>query len=33
VRRLIEAALDPDQARDDFVLIPPGGEVRQDQFI
>lgn len=33
VRRLIEAALAPDRAGDDFVLIPPGGEVRQEQFI
>lgn len=33
VRRLIEAALAPERAGDDFVLIPPGGEVRQEQFI
>jgi hypothetical protein len=33
VRSLIEAALDLDRAGDEFVIIPPGGEVRQDQFI
>lgn len=33
VRRLIEAALDPEQAGDDFVVVPPGGQVRQEQFI
>lgn len=33
VRRLIEAALNPEQAGDDFVIVPPGGEVRQEQFI
>jgi hypothetical protein len=33
VRRLLEVALALDRAGDDFVVIPPGGEVRQDQFI
>lgn len=33
VRRLIAAAIAPDQADDDFVLIPPGGEIRQEAFM
>lgn len=33
VRRLIEVAAALDQADGDFVVIPPGGEIRQDQFI
>jgi hypothetical protein len=33
VRRLIEIASTPEMADDDFVVIPPGGEIRQAQFI
>ncbi len=33
VRRLIEVAAALDQADGDFVVIPPGGEISQDQFI
>lgn len=34
VRRLIEVAAELDKANyDDFVVIPPGGEIRQSQFI
>lgn len=33
VRRLIEVAADPVQSDDNFVIVPPGGEIRQDQFI
>lgn len=33
VRRLIEVAAALDLADDDFVVIPPGGEIRQDQFM
>lgn len=33
VRRLIEVAANLDQADSDFVVIPPGGEIRQDQFM
>ncbi|HEX6304731.1 MAG TPA: DUF1638 domain-containing protein [Anaerolineales bacterium] len=33
VRRLIEIASTPEKADDDFVIIPPGGEIRQAQFI
>ena len=33
VRRLLEVAAALDQADDDFVVIPPGGEIRQDQFM
>ena len=33
VRRLIEIASTPEKADDDFVVIPPGGEIRQSQFI
>jgi len=30
--RLVQVALAPDRVDDDFVLVPPGGELRQDQF-
>ncbi|MFQ5577699.1 MAG: DUF1638 domain-containing protein [Anaerolineae bacterium] len=33
VRQLIEVAADLSRAGDEFVVIPPGGQVRQDQFI
>lgn len=33
VRRLIEVAATIDKADEDFVVIPPGGEIRQSQFI
>jgi hypothetical protein len=33
VRRMIEVASGPDPGDDDFVVIPPGGEIRQEQFI
>lgn len=33
VRRLVEAAAAPDQADGDFVVIPPGGEIRQELFM
>lgn len=33
VRRLVEAATALEKAGDDFVVIPPGGEIRQAQFI
>ena len=33
VQRLVEVAAALDQAGDDFVVIPPGGEIRQEQFI
>jgi len=33
VRRLIEVAAAPDQADDNFVVIAPGGEIKQEQFI
>jgi hypothetical protein len=33
VRRLIEVAAALDQADDDFVVVPPGGEIRQEQFM
>ncbi len=33
VRRLIEVATDLDKVDEDFVLIPPGGEVRLEQFL
>jgi len=33
VRQLIEVATALDKAGDDFVVIPPGGEIRQEQFI
>ncbi len=33
IRRLVEAAMRLDQAGEDFLVIPPGGEIRQDQFM
>ncbi len=33
VRRMVEAALSIDRADSDFVVIPPGGRIRQEQFI
>lgn len=33
VRRLVEVAAALDQADDDFVLVPPGGEIRQEAFM
>jgi hypothetical protein len=33
IRRLVEVAAALDKADDEFVVIPPGGEIRQDQFI
>ena len=33
VRRLVEVATALDKAGDDFVVIPPGGEISQNQFI
>ena len=33
VRRLVEVATTPEMADDDFLLIPPGGEIRQAQFM
>lgn len=33
VRRMVEVALSIDRADDDFVVIPPGGNIRQEQFI
>jgi hypothetical protein len=30
---MIEAAASPDRADDDFVVIPPGGQIRQELFI
>ena len=34
VKRLLEVATDLGKAnKDDFVIIPPGGEIRQSQFI
>lgn len=33
VRRLIEIAATLDKADDEFVVVPPGGEIRQEQFI
>lgn len=33
VRRLIEIASNPEVADDEFVVIPPDGEIRQSQFI
>lgn len=33
VRRLVEVAADLSQADHDFVIIPPGGEIQQEQFI
>lgn len=33
VRRLLESAADLHSAGDDFVIIPPGGQIRQEHFI
>jgi hypothetical protein len=33
VRRLIQVAADLDRADGDFLVIPPGGEIRQEQFM
>jgi hypothetical protein len=33
IRRLVEVATALNTADDEFVVIPPGGEIRQDQFI
>jgi hypothetical protein len=33
VRRLVEAAAAPEKADGDFLVIPPGGEISQNQFI
>jgi len=33
VRRLVAAAWTPDEAGSDFVVVPPGGEVHQAQFL
>ncbi len=33
VRRLVEIAADPEQADDEFVVISPGGEICQEEFI
>jgi hypothetical protein len=33
VRRLVQFAADPDQADGDFLVIPPGGDIRQEQFM
>jgi hypothetical protein len=33
VRRLVEVAMALDQADGDFLVIPPGGEIRQEQFM
>lgn len=33
VRRLVEVATALEKSGDDFVVIPPGGEIRQEQFI
>ncbi len=32
-RRLIETAANPEHAGDDFVVVQPGGELRQEQFL
>ena len=32
LRRLVEIAASLDQVDDDFLVIPPGGELTQDQF-
>jgi hypothetical protein len=32
VRRLIEVIISPNQADDEFLVVPPGGEIRQTQF-
>lgn len=33
VQRLVEAAANPDNAGHDFILIPPGDEIRQEEFL
>jgi hypothetical protein len=33
VRRLVEVAAALDQADGNFLVIPPGGEIRQEQFM
>ncbi|MDX1686793.1 MAG: DUF1638 domain-containing protein [Candidatus Promineifilaceae bacterium] len=33
VRRLLEAASEPEAAGDEFLVVKPGGEIRQDQFV
>jgi hypothetical protein len=33
VRRLIELAANPDQADSEFLVIPPGGQIHQEQFM
>jgi len=33
VRRLLEAAAAPEAAGDEFLVVRPGGEIRQDQFV
>jgi hypothetical protein len=33
VRRLVEVAAAPDEADGDFLVIPPGGEIRQEHFM
>ena len=33
VQRLIEVAQNPDSSDENFVVIPPGGEIRQEQFM
>jgi hypothetical protein len=33
VERLVAAAMNPDEVDHDFLVIPPGGEIRQEQFM
>jgi hypothetical protein len=33
VRRLVELAVNPDQADSEFLIIPPGGQIHQEQFM
>jgi len=33
LRQLVEVAASLDQANDDFLVIPPGGEIRQDMYL
>lgn len=33
VRRLLEVASTPEEAGDEFLVVRPGGEIRQDQFV
>jgi hypothetical protein len=33
IRRLVEVAVALDRAGDDFLVIPPGGEIRQEDFV